>query len=222
MSQSHRSPRTARPCATFVARAVANAGSAVVLAATISLVTACNDSTAPIAPRPIAGASAGLIRVAAKGLATAAGTARDPMTLEQAVAVAPAGATIELSAGTYVTGGLVVTKPVTIRPASGAKVILRGSTIVGAGMWQPMGSMWRTPWSAAGARRRRRTRRWRESLRRVRGRHDGAADDARGRRRGQDRTQPPRGIARRRQGICRPPAHGIRRWPRPPARHEPR
>lgn len=151
MSQSHRSPRTARPCATFVARAVANAGSAVVLAATISLVTACSDSTAPIAARPVAGASAGLIRVAAKGLARAAGTARDPMTLEQAVAVAPAGATIELSAGTYVTGGLVITKPVTIRPASGAKVVLRGSTVVAPGMWQAMGSMWRTPWSSAGA-----------------------------------------------------------------------
>jgi hypothetical protein len=45
------------------------------------------------AARPIAGATAGLIRVASNGLATAAGTARDPMTIEQAVAVAPAGAT---------------------------------------------------------------------------------------------------------------------------------
>jgi parallel beta-helix repeat protein len=72
------------------------------------------------------------------------------MTLEQAVAVAPAGATIELSAGTYVTGGLVITRPVTIRAASGAKVILRGSTDVPSGMWQAMGSTWRTPWSSTG------------------------------------------------------------------------
>jgi parallel beta-helix repeat protein len=151
MSQSHRSSRTARPCATFVARAAASTGSAAVLAATFLLVTACGESTAPVsAARPIAGATSGLIRVAAKGLATAAGTARDPMTLEQAVAVAPAGATIELSAGTYVTGGLVITRPVTIRAASGAKVILRGSTDIAPGMWQAMGSTWRTPWSATG------------------------------------------------------------------------
>jgi parallel beta-helix repeat protein len=151
MSQSHRSPRTARPCATFVARAAAGTGSAVVLAATLLLVSACSESTAPVsAARPIAGANAGLIRVATTGLAAAAGTARDPMTLEQAVAVAPAGATIEMSAGTYQTGNLVITRPITLRAAAGAKVILSGSTSIPGGQWQVMGSTWRTPWSNAG------------------------------------------------------------------------
>ena len=151
MLQSHRSTRSAQPRATLVARVAAHSGSAVVLAATILLATACSESTAPVsAARPIAGASAGLIRVASTGLATAAGTARDPMTLEQAVAVAPAGATIELSTGTYVTGGLVISRPVAIRAAVGANVILTGSTPIPGGQWQAMGSTWRTPWSNTG------------------------------------------------------------------------
>ena len=88
MSQSHRLPRSPRACATHLAHASAAAGSAVFLAATLLLVTACSESTAPVsAARPIASASSGLIRVAPSGVATAPGTAREPMTLEQAVAV---------------------------------------------------------------------------------------------------------------------------------------
>jgi len=122
---------------------------AVVVAAL--LVTACNDSTAPIsAARPIAGATGGVIRVASTGLATAAGTARDPMTVEQAVAVAPAGAVIELAAGTYNTGNLVISRPITLRAADGASVTLRGSTPIPSGQWQAMGNTWRTPWSNTG------------------------------------------------------------------------
>ena len=68
----------------------------------------------------------------------------------QAVAVAPAGATIELAAGTYQTGGLVVTRPVTLRAAAGAKVILSGGMPIPGGQWQAMGSTWRTPWSNTG------------------------------------------------------------------------
>jgi parallel beta-helix repeat protein len=151
MSQSHRSTRTARACAIHLAHISSAASSAALVAAALLLVTACGESTAPVsAARPIAGAAAGLIRVATTGLATGAGTARDPMTLEQAVAVAPAGATIELSAGTYQTGDLVVTRPITLRAAVGATVTLRGSTTIPGGQWQVMGSTWRTPWSNTG------------------------------------------------------------------------
>src|SRR5665213_165725 len=117
MLQSYWLTRTARTCAIHLAHTSVAAGSAALVAAAL-LVTACGESTAPVsAARPIAGATAGLIRVASTGLATAAGTVRDPMTLEQAVAVAPAGATIELNAGTYQTGGLVISRPVTLRAA---------------------------------------------------------------------------------------------------------
>jgi parallel beta-helix repeat protein len=134
-----------------LARASAAAGSAAFFAATILLVTACSESTAPVsAARPILGASSGLIRVAPSGVATAPGTAREPMTLEQAVAVAPSGATIELGSGTYQTGNLVITHPITLRPASGANVILSGGTTIAATQFQAMGNTWRTPWSNAG------------------------------------------------------------------------
>jgi hypothetical protein len=150
MLQSQRFTRTARACAIHLAHTSVVTGSAALVAAAL-LVTACSESTAPVsAARPIAGATAGLIRVASNGLATAAGTARDPMTIEQAVAVAPAGATIGLAAGTYQTGNLVITRPVTLRGAAGAKVTLSGSTTIPGGQWQAMGNTWRTPWSNSG------------------------------------------------------------------------
>ena len=120
-------------------------------AALLVLATACGDSTAPVAAlHPAMGVASGLITVAPAGLATAAGTLRSPMTLEQAMATAQAGATIQLMSGTYQTGDLVVTRPITIRPAPGATVKLTGSVAIAAGEWQAAGSAWRTPWSAQG------------------------------------------------------------------------
>ena len=120
-------------------------------AALLVLATACGESTAPVAAlHPAMGVASGLITVAPAGLATAAGTLRSPMTLEQAMATAQAGATIQLMSGTYQTGDLVVTRPITIRPAPGATVKLTGSVAIAAGEWQAAGSAWRTPWSAQG------------------------------------------------------------------------
>jgi parallel beta-helix repeat protein len=120
-------------------------------AALLLLSTACGESTAPVAAlRPSAAAVTGLITVAPSGLATAAGTLKAPMTIEQAVATAPAGSTIQLLSGTYQTGDLVVSRPITIRPAPGANVKLTGSVQLAATEWQAAGNAWRTPWSTAG------------------------------------------------------------------------
>lgn len=135
-----------RPAHGSIASVAVAVGASIVL-----LATACSDSTAPVAAlHPIAAATTGLITVAPTGLATAAGTMRAPMTLEQAVAMAPAGSTIQLQSGTYFTGGLVITRPLTIRSAPGANAKLTGSVAIPAGQWQAMGNTWRTPWSAHG------------------------------------------------------------------------
>jgi parallel beta-helix repeat protein len=152
MSQSHRiSGTTGARARHFTRAAVSTTATASITAVLLLLATACSDSTAPVsAARPVVAATTGLITVAPSGLATAPGTMRAPMTLEQAVAMAPAGSTIQLQSGTYQTGGLVITRPLTIRSAPGANVKLTGSVAIPAGQWQSMGNTWRTPWSAHG------------------------------------------------------------------------
>ncbi len=114
------------------------------------LSVACSDPTAPPAgarPAPGAGANTTII-VAPTGIASAPGTMRAPTSLERAVATAPEGATIRLQPGEYATGGLVVTRPMTIiGPASGG-VILRGSATMAATRWEAVGTRWRTPFIA--------------------------------------------------------------------------
>jgi len=111
---------------------------------------ACSDSTAPVHTAPAATSMSGMITVSPTGLATGAGTRQAPMSLEQAVAMGQAGATIQLLSGTYQTGGLVVSRPLTIQAAPGAHVTLSGSVAIPAGQWQASGRGWRTPWSNAG------------------------------------------------------------------------
>jgi parallel beta-helix repeat protein len=71
------------------------------------------------------------------------------MSLAKAVTMAPAGATIELQAGTYSTAGLTIDRPLTLRAAPGAAVDLAASTKIPADQFEPAGHYWRTPWTAA-------------------------------------------------------------------------
>jgi parallel beta-helix repeat protein len=120
-----------------------------VAAAVMVLASACSDSTAPVS-HANAGPATGLITVAPNGLARAAGSLRAPTTLEQAVAMAAPGSTIQLLSGTYQTGGLVITRPLTIQPAPGATVKLTGSVSIPASQWQASGRAWRTAWTNTG------------------------------------------------------------------------
>jgi parallel beta-helix repeat protein len=112
----------------------------------LAIAVACTDPTSPVTPRARAAPGpAGLIVVGPTGLATGLGTTAAPLSLERAVASAPAGSVIQMLPGTYRTGGLVITKPLTIVAAPGAKVAVSGSEVIPAGKWQQSGRGWRTP-----------------------------------------------------------------------------
>jgi len=87
--------------------------------------------------------------VAPMGRLDAAGTAESPLSLGRAVAMAPAGAVIRLAAGSYLTPGVTIDRPMTIEAEPGATVEFRGSTDVPSSQWERSGSGWRTPWTAA-------------------------------------------------------------------------
>ncbi|SRR5579883_92843 len=138
MARSHRGPRLCR------------AGQARVLA-TLALagLAACGEQSPIAPPAHAAGATLGAVIVASPtGTPGGAGTAAAPVSLERAIAAAPTGATIQLQSGEYATGGLVVTRPMTIVGAPGAKVTLRGSEAIAARLWERHGSTWRTPFVA--------------------------------------------------------------------------
>jgi parallel beta-helix repeat protein len=118
-------------------------------AAILATVAACTDPTSSVAPHKVVPAdpmAAGVLIVAPNGVETAQGTAHHPLSFEKAVASAHGGMVIQLLSGTYRTGTLTITQPVTIQPAPGATVTLSGSVVVPASQWQPAGRGWRTPW----------------------------------------------------------------------------
>jgi mannuronan 5-epimerase len=121
-------------------------------AAVICLAAACSDPSAGPhlqSPASTASAAARTFVVAPDGQIEAAGTAGAPIGLSRAVAMAPAGSTLELAGGTYQTTGLTIDRPLTIKAAQGATVELKASTAIPASQWEPAGRMWRTPWTSA-------------------------------------------------------------------------
>jgi parallel beta-helix repeat protein len=143
-------PGISRASVVCAPKSVSNTVSVLAVATLVLGAAACADSTAPVHAAAATTSMSGMITVSPTGLATGAGTRQAPMSLEQAVAMGQSGATIQLLSGTYRTGSLVVSHPVTIQAAPGAHVTLSGSVAIPAGQWQASGRGWRTPWSNTG------------------------------------------------------------------------
>ena len=118
-------------------------------AVVVCLAAACSDPTSPPMQSPTSGATARTLVVAPEGRLEAPGTSEAPLALARAVAMAPAGSTIQLAAGTYPTAGLTIDRSLTLQAAPGATVQLTGSTSIAADQWEPVAHGWRTPWTAA-------------------------------------------------------------------------
>jgi mannuronan 5-epimerase len=119
-------------------------------AALLVVAAACSDPTA--GPHQVSagrGGAAGTFLVAPEGRIEAVGTAESPLSLGRAVAMAPAGSTIRLKAGTYETSGLTIDRQMTIEAEPGATVEFKGNATIAADQWEPAGRAWRTPWTAA-------------------------------------------------------------------------
>jgi hypothetical protein len=76
--------------------------------------------------------------------AAAGSTDRQPTTLQNALKIAPAGGTVVLHAGTYRVGGLILPRQISLQPAAGASVWLKGSDVLAG--WQKDGNAWRRAW----------------------------------------------------------------------------